>query len=610
MQIRAKNYSFIVIAFVVTITISIFPSNKSIETFTYSDTLTSLNEQLAFNNINDNNNRVNSSSILESNNGNILTYNTTGIVSYIGEVNVSNLQRPLFKPFTGISSEESYLTRDFAAYKAAKNESEMIKPNTRVFEIKPSSSVSGHGISFRLSLHNQQDPTTSFRTNSNNSSTALVVSKFEGLAQNCCIPPDIQIAAGTKYIVEMVNLDGAIYTKNGNLVKSFGLQFLFSPIITTNSSRKLDVITDPVLLFDSQSRRWFASISDITAHSIRIAVSKTDDPTGVWRIYNFPFGVQANNCSDQPFLGLSKDKIIVTVNNWDNDCNWNSNNQPPKFRGVQFSVAEKTDLINGTETVRSVQSQPDISYFSLHPVTALSPTTTLFIASTGAGLNHDNVQVFYIDGPLYNLHIKRKSYLVQDIHIAPDGIQPSMPFSRQQIAAAEEPKISTGDARVQSSIWYRGNLWIVFNDGCFVPDDTKSRSCIRLIQIDTITNKIIQDFDIGALASSLYYPAISIDKHNGTMGIIIGYSSRSIYPSILVTTRSYNDKLESINDPQSLRVGTANELSNRYGDYFAASSDPANNSMIWVAGEYHLTATWSTYIGQMNAATIRFRYGE
>jgi hypothetical protein len=49
-----------------------------------------------------------------------------------------------------------------------------------------------------------------------------------------------------------------------------------------------------------------------------------------------------------------------------------------------------------------------------------------------------------------------------------------------------------------------------------------------------------------------------------------------------------------------LKLGTANELSNRYGDYFAASSDPSNTSIIWVAGEYHhLMATWSTYIGQL-----------
>src|SRR5205823_5421982 len=93
-----------------------------------------------------------------------------------------------------------------------------------------------------------------------------------------------------------------------------------------------DEMSDPVLLLDSASGRWFASISDITAHSIRVAVSITDDPTGSWRVYNFLFEAQPNNCSDQPFIGLSDDKFVVTVNDWSNGCNWLSANQPPEFR--------------------------------------------------------------------------------------------------------------------------------------------------------------------------------------------------------------------------------------------------------------------------------------
>jgi hypothetical protein len=82
--------------------------------------------------------------------------------------------------------------------------------------------------------------------------------------------------------------------------------------------------------------------------------------------------------------------------------------------------------------------------------------------------------------------------------------------------------------------------------------------------------------------------------------VVFGYSSYAVYPSILVSARVSNDKVRSIEDPQYLKLGAAHELSNRYGDYFAASSDPSNGSMIWVAGEYHSTETWSTYVGQLN----------
>src|ERR671923_2748289 len=86
-------------------------------------------------------------------------------------------------------------------------------------------------------------------------------------------------------------------------------------------------------------------------HSIRIAVSKTNDPTGVWRIYNFPFESLSNNCSDQPFISVSDDKLAIVVNTWSNNCDWSNGLISPKFRGVQFVVADKHDLLAEEESV-------------------------------------------------------------------------------------------------------------------------------------------------------------------------------------------------------------------------------------------------------------------
>jgi hypothetical protein len=100
------------------------------------------------------------------------------------------------------------------------------------------------------------------------------------------------------------------------------------------------------------------------------------------------------------------------------------------------------------------------------------------------------------------------------------------------ISLAPNKLCSTGDAHIQSDIWYQGKLWVAFNDACFITGDTKSHSCIRLKQVYTITNKVIQDIDIGTVASSLYYPAVSISKGTGgNLGIIFRFSSPSDYPS-------------------------------------------------------------------------------
>src|SRR4051794_35027106 len=75
---------------------------------------------------------------------------------------------------------------------------------------------------------------------------------------------------------------------------------------------------------------------------------------------------------------------------------------------------------------------------------------------------------------------------------------------------------------------------VQLNVGCFINDYTQTRSCIRIIEFDTNTSKVLQDFNIGHIGASLYYPALSVDKSGNNIGIIFGYSSSDTYPSLLV----------------------------------------------------------------------------
>ena len=168
--------------------------------------------------------------------------------------------------------------------------------------------------------------------------------------------------------------------------------------------------------------------------------------------------------------------------------------------------------------------------------------------------------------------------------------------------------VHTGDARVQSPIWYKGKLWLALNVGCFINGDTQSRSCIRIIQIDTQTPEVLLDFNIAHIGASLYYPALSIDKSGDNIGIIFGYSSSDTYPSLLVASGSAKNStiFNSLKYFQFLKNGIANSLSTRYGDYFSAVMDPSEPNSIWVAGQYYYylqsssALLWSTYIGKID----------
>jgi hypothetical protein len=71
-----------------------------------------------------------------------------------------------------------------------------------------------------------------------------------------------------------------------------------------------DALSDPRILYDAVSGRWFASIFDLTADSVVVAVSATSDPTGGWSLYTYALA----GCPDQPRLGVDDNQVLVSVN--------------------------------------------------------------------------------------------------------------------------------------------------------------------------------------------------------------------------------------------------------------------------------------------------------
>ena len=150
---------------------------------------------------------------------------------------------------------------------------------------------------------------------------------INGLGYDNVTPPDVQIAAGTNNIMEMVNLEGQVWTKSGI---PNGPTFDLSSFFGTGS----DYISDPKVLYDSQSNRWFASITDISTSNVVVAVSSGSDPTGGFFIYNIPG--PSFTILDQPIIGVSDDKFTVSVNDF--------NSFTSGFTGAQFWTLNKGEM--------------------------------------------------------------------------------------------------------------------------------------------------------------------------------------------------------------------------------------------------------------------------
>src|SRR4029077_6160355 len=108
-------------------------------------------------------------------------------------------------------------------------------------------------------------------------------------------PPDVQVAAGPGFVVEMVNLAERTWRTGGG-----SAQTLQTRALSAFFSSGADQLTDPRIAYDALSGRWFASISDLDTSSVVLAVSTGSDPTGSWTISSY----KAPGGADQTRLRL------------------------------------------------------------------------------------------------------------------------------------------------------------------------------------------------------------------------------------------------------------------------------------------------------------------
>src|SRR2546425_11318776 len=174
-----------------------------------------------------------------------------------------------------------------------------------------------------------------------------------------CSPPDQGLGASDKFVVQMVNLAGTIYSTSGSVRKAtFSLSdFWFLPV----RGGPIGIgMSDPEVVFDAIAGHWYASIIDVfDVNRVNFAVSATDDPTGTWFIYRVianlgPASECLTTCQhtlpDQPYIGYSDDKFLITANDFVIDFNTGTG----PFIGVQVWILNKAEMIAGNRCIDRV----------------------------------------------------------------------------------------------------------------------------------------------------------------------------------------------------------------------------------------------------------------
>jgi len=415
---------------------------------------------------------------------------------------------------------------------------------------------------------------------------------FEGLnqLQNGAVPPDVQLAVGPNYAVEVTNFKIGIFSKaTFSLVASYN----FCQFSATCGG------FDPKILYDSSSGRFFLTTANYGTASVNLAVSNSSDPTIVpWASYPTLLNVGSGNCPDSDRIGVTDDKIIVSALAYTAGTSGCSSG----FNTVQdYWVVKKSDLTSGI-------SSPAVQGFS-------DSSSNLFFANTARSLTSTTTGYLvaeFVDGTALSLVT-----ITGVPPNVPTPVKTTIPLATRIAGEMGAPQPGTNATVpingniINDVVWYGGNLWITANDGCTPSGDSQQRDCLRLTQINTNSPVTVrQDFDFGTNGKYYFDGALSTDA-SGNLEVVYGFSSTTDYPSIGVVGQDATNPAGTLSLPQTILVGTKPDLQGRYGDYFGASTDPTS-IFVWFAGEYFtdLNGTcpfsycWSTRIGYMMVAGV------
>lgn len=422
-------------------------------------------------------------------------------------------------------------------------------------------------------------------------------------------PPDTQVAVGPTRVVEMTNVTGQVYMKSGTADgAAFNLSDFFGAPLNTMTT---PAYSDPRVIYDPLSSRFFASIlifdrcdsrpppkgTGCTTNSdseVDIAVSSGNTPSG-WSVYA-AYTNTSNVLADQPKLGVSNDKVVMT---------WNNNG----FSGpYQFLMLQKSDLTSAAGSVGEFFFSLDTNHFNVIPVQSMSSTNTEFAVS--ANQNSSTLTLFAFTGTPAG---GNAAFTTQDFSIGTYSTPPGT------VQSGDTRTLDSGVPAVQSAVWDNGLLWASGNDSCQPPGDTRQRACIRLDRLTTSGNvgTLTQDTDLGQNGAYLIYPSVMTDAggnlfigHSVSSSTQFGTAGMSFAPvGLLPGSLSGIDYLAG-SGPYNCTFcydTSGNPTDNRWGDYSGAQRDPANPWDVWFAEEYGSTSStntdaWGTAIGRFTQA--------
>jgi hypothetical protein len=417
---------------------------------------------------------------------------------------------------------------------------------------------------------------------------ATLLTSSEGIGSDGVAPPDTNVAVGDTQVVEIVNVQYAVYDKTGTqLTAPLPIHTLFTGL---GGMCETADGGDPIVLFDRQAHRWFVSQleynSNFSSNLLCTAVSAGPDAiTRAWYLYEWDFG---SDLPDYPKIGVWSDAYYFSANIF-----W----MGAFFLASDACAFDRNAMINFQPAVGVCfsSSSPSLLPASADSATPPGPGEPGFYVRLN-GSSAVTLYKFHVDFVnTNNSTFSGVSLPVAAIHQACGGRTcVPQPGTSQQLD-------SLGD-RLMYRLSYR-------NFGTY-----ESLLVNHSVQIRSSSNQTgVRWYEIrnpnGAPAvaqQSTFAPDTTRYRWMGSIAqdqqgnMLLGYSasSSSLFPSIGYTGRLATDPSNQLSGEFVSTFGTGSQTLNRWGDYSSMAVDPVDDCTFWYANEYLVTTgnSWHTRI--------------
>ena len=418
---------------------------------------------------------------------------------------------------------------------------------------------------------------------------------FEGIGENSGEPSDDNIAVGPNHIVQTVNTEWSVWDKTGHQLSGFPKTL--GSIWTSMGGACAQEGGDPIVQYDRLADRWFLSQlgSFSNPYTLCLALSKTNDPTGAYFLWQYSFG---SNFPDYPHYG-----VWPTATNGAYMQMAHLFQNRNTFIGTAACAYDRTAMINGN-------ANPVQICFTIQNDGGFLPSDL-----DGATAPPDGSPGYFITFETSSLH---------EFQLTPNFANPNnstftgpinIPVNAFSLACGgtggtcvpqtgTTEQLDTLGDRMMYRFAYRNfgdHESLVVNHTVANGSSTAPRW--YEIRSPKSSPSIFQQGTYAPDSTYRWMGSIAMDQ-SGDMLLGYSVSTSSTHPGIVYTGRLSSDTLGTMESENTLLTGTGSQTGHsRWGDYTAMRIDPSDDCTFWFTNQYLATTgdfVWKTHVGSFS----------